>query len=348
MKKFVIKALCVIMCAVSVLFCFASCSKDPYEYKLSDYINVPDDLSAITVSHNEILKAVQDEILSLRKNKATKEVTQDAAASGDIVKISFSCYKNDVLLEDLSDDDCTLILGEGKYPAELESSLVGMMVGMKFDEITVKLTESFKSLQLEGSVVKYSGEVKQVEKVVLPEYNDAFVQSISSYQTTGEYEEYLYEKMRENLIFDAFIKTSVVKLYPVDELQAYTTSFVKYYTEKAEQSGLTLEQYAAKKFFINITDFHLKADEYAKKLVKEEMLLYTLARRYELDLTDDEYNQGAQKYLTEYGVASVSALESKFGTEYVRQTVLMDKVLAHMATLIPVTDVPVSPSAPAV
>ena len=117
----------------------------------------------------------------------------------------------------------------------------------------------------------------------------------------------------------------------------YITSFIKYHTEKAEELKITLEEYAAKKFFVSITDFHLKADAYAKELVKKEMVLYSVARKNNLLLTDDEYTSGAMVYVNQYGLESVSQLESRFGTVYVHQTVLMDKVLVYLSDKVTVS-----------
>lgn len=343
MKKIAMRAISLIMGAIIMAFTLVSCSKEPYDYELKDYITVPEDLSTVTVTHDEVLAAVNQQIESVLKNKATYEtVTQRGAMPGDIVKLSFSCYKTDdkkTALPEISDSDCTLILGENKYPAELENQLIRRVPDESFS-VTVTLPEKFTASDLAGKKIIYEVQIKQIQAAVIPEYNDEFVKSISSFQTTLEYEQYLYERMKEEIIFDKLLNASNVKLYPVDEVQSYTSSFTKYYTEKADELKITLEQYAAKKFFINMTDFHLKSDAYAKELVKEEMLLYTLARRYDIELTDEEYTEGAQKYVAEYGLSSVSKLEAKFGTVYVQQTVLMDKVLAYLSERIEVSGAP--------
>jgi FKBP-type peptidyl-prolyl cis-trans isomerase (trigger factor) len=186
----------------------------------------------------------------------------------------------------------------------------------------------------------YECEIKQINVPVLPEYNDAFVKTVSECENVAEYEQYLYEKMKEELVFNALLEKSTVKHYPVTEVQAYTTSFVKYHTEKADELKISLEEYAAKKFFVSITDFHLKSDAYAKELVKKEMLLYSIARKHKLELTDTEYTVGAMVYVRQYQLRSVSQLEGRFGSAYVRQTVLMDKVLAYLVDQVTVMETP--------
>ncbi len=381
MKKCIIRALAAVLCAITLVFSLASCSKQPYDYKLSDYITVPKDLDKINVTHEEILAAVDAQIKSLLENKATLVTAENNAASksGDILKISFKCYTDEDLKQEiavLSDDDCMLSLQavpsdteetqeniaeniKYRYPKELQEELLGKKLDGKF-AVWVTLPKSFTAINLADFLDKdskessskpqnriyYVGKITEIKTPVLPEYNDEFVKSVSEYQTVEEYESYLYERMKEELIFDKLAQASTVKHYPVDEVQAYTESFTKYYTEKAEALKITLEQYVAKKFFINMTDFHLKADTYAKGLVKDEMLLYTLSRRYKIELTDEQYSDGAQKYVKEYGLSKLSELEAKFGTEYVRRTVLMDKVLEYLASKVTVQGEPeASPAA---
>ena len=343
MKKTLIRTVSLVMGAIICVFCLASCSKKPYDYDLKEYITVPDDLAEITVTDAEILERVALQIQTVLENKATySNVTVRGAMPGDTLKLTVECFKTDekkTPIPELSDNDATLVLGEDKYPAELENALIRRVVGDEI-EISVTLPETFTALGLAGKAMIYKVKITSISTKMLPEYNDEFVKTVSAYTTVAEYEQYLYEKMKEELIFDKLLEKSTVKIYPTEEVQSYTSNFVKYYTEHADKLNITLEEYAQKKFFIGITEFHLKADAYAKELVKEELLLYRLARKYSIELSDGEYTSGAAKYVAEYGLKSVSELEGRFGKDYIRQTVLMDKMLAYLSEQIPVSEPP--------
>ena len=340
MKKSLIRTVSLVMGAIFCVFSFASCSKEPYDYELDDYITIPADLSGITVTEAEIEEAVANQIQSALKAKGKLvEENEVGARNGHTLKISFICKKTDgknTEIPELSDSDCTIVLGEGKYPAPLEESLMRKIVGDEF-KVTVTLPDTFTALGLAGKTIIYEGRINQIYRTELDEYNAGFVQSISEYQTEKEYEQYLYERMKEELIFEKLLELSKVKSYPKNELKSYTDSFAKYHTEQAEALGIPLEQYVAKKYFISITDFHLKEDEYAKDLVKRELLLYSLARKNGIELTEAQYNAGATKYVKQYGLDNVAELEGKFGSANVRQTVLMDKVLAYLSEQVTVT-----------
>lgn len=338
MKKTVVRLISLVMGAVTLAFCLVSCGKQPYDYNLDEYVTVPADLSGITVTESEIKAEVEKSKNAAIKNRSTTVLEKESGATnGNILKLSFKCFMLDgTEITELSDEACTLVLGENKYPVELEAALLGQPFGKNFD-VTVTLPQTFTVLNLAGQKIKYVGKINEVLKVIAPEYNNEFVQSVSPCQSTIEYEQYLYEKMKEELIFKKILESSTVIQYPQDEYKAYVENFVKYYTEQAEALKITLEEYVYKKFFININEFKNKENEYAKELVKKELVLYSLARKYSIELSDEEYRLGAEKYTEQYGLESVSNLESRFGTSNIRQTVLMDKVLAYLAQQIKVT-----------
>ena len=347
-KKITLVFLCVIMCTMS----FSSCNNVPYDYDLNEYITVPSDLSAVTVTDAEIRAGIDKTVNSILDNKAIKiKETEIGIREGHVLNISFKCYQLEedengkpIEITILSDNACTLVIGEDeKYPQDLQFALIRKIAGESFDAI-VKLPSSFTALGLAGEKIRYVGQIQEVYRVERPEYNDDFVKLISKYQTVEEYEAYLYEKIKEELIFEKLLELAgEPKAYPTNELQAYTDSFAKYYTEQANALGISLEEYVNKKFFITITEFYKKEDTYSKQLVAKELLLYSLARKYGIDVSDAEYASGASKYAAQYGFDTVQQFEAKFGSSNIRQTLLMDEVLVYLSRLVEVTVEPEQP-----
>jgi len=272
-----------------------------------------------------------------RENAALREtVINRPSAEGDLVDIRILCYKAEeygkggAQIDIISDENCSLIIGAGKYPTELERSLQNRYAG---DTFTVRLTlpESYTVAGLAGTNTVFEIEVKTVTEFRLPLYNDAFVKSVSGCNTVEEYENELFKVAKEDLVWEAILRKSEIKRYPETELNAHIVDYVTYYTDIATKSEMTLEHYVGKKFFISLTDFHKEADIYAKDSVKKELLLYYFERAYNLTLSDIEYNNAAKQYANEYGLDSIAELEAKFGSEYVKKTVHYDKVLAFLA-----------------
>ena len=317
---------------------FSSCSKEPYPYDLDKHIKLCELPTDLKVTDKELKEAVEEKILEVRKNNSVMTPVSDKAAeNGDMVNVSFVCYPaatygtdENKPIQKISDSDCTLIIGNNKYPAELEKAIIGMFPNGKS---TARLTypQNFALKEYAGTSVIFEITLNSITEVKLPLYNDAFVRSVSICQTVAEYETFLLERVKEDLIWDYMLKNSEVILYPSEELNEYSSDFSSYYNGLAAEKSITLEEYVSKKFFTELSDFHIKTDNYAKEMVKGDLLLYSLVNKYALQLTDEEYTAGAERYANQYGLRSVSLLEGKFGSEFVRKSVQKDKVLSYLS-----------------
>lgn len=323
----------------SVLTVFSSCAKKPYEYDLDKYITLPEKWEYYSVSESDVERRANENIEIVRKNSLIESVLTDRSSlSGDRISLSLVCYpattygtKDSTPISALTDSDCSLIIGNGKYPTDLERALVGLYAN---DKATVRLTlpENFTLKSLAGTAVVYEVTVKEVYQLQLPLYNDAFVRSVSACNTIDEYEKEMLKRAEQELLWEKIVSESVVISYPEAEIRNYTNSFISHYTSLASARSETLETYVSRKFFTELTDFHIQADTHVKKIVKEELVLYKFVRKFELEINAAEYQTGAEKYAKEYGLRSVAALEGKYGTAFVRQSVQSDKVLEFIVS----------------
>ncbi|MBQ9691702.1 MAG: hypothetical protein IJV70_00925, partial [Clostridia bacterium] len=240
----------------------AACAVSPYPYALDEYISVPGNWTEMYIKESEITRRVKDMIQLARKNASIEEmVISRASEERDLVEISLVCYKADeygkggVRIDLLSDESCMLIIGEGKYPHELENALLGRYSGDSF-AVRLTLPDNYTVSGFAGMSVVYEVSVNNVTEFRLPLYNDAFVQAVSGCESVAEYEESLYERAKEDLVWETIFRSSEVKLYPEEELSSHIGDYVGYYTNLAEEINMSLEQYVGKKFFISLTDFH--------------------------------------------------------------------------------------------
>ncbi len=336
MKRFAVIFSVLLTC----LALLSSCSSEPYPYELDKHIKLSELPTDLVFTEEEILEKVEERILEVRKNNVVKTPNNDKAAEkGDMVNVSFTCYPaatygkaDSKPIQKISDTDCTLIIGNNKYPSELEKAIIGMFPG---DKATARLTypQNFALKEYAGLSVVFEITLNSVTEVKLPLYNDAFVRAVSVCQTVEEYESFIFERVKEDLVWEYMFKNSEVLLYPSEELNEYSSDFSSYYSGLATEKNITLEEYVSKKFFIELSDFHIKTDSYAKDMVKGDLLLYSLVNKYALQLSDEEYNAGAERYAAQYGLRSVSLLEGKFGSEFVRKSVLKDKVLSYLSQI---------------
>ena len=230
----------------------------------------------------------------------------------------------------MEDTNCEIILGRGKYLPAFESGILSAGVSSKEHEWHLTLPSDFGISELAGKNVIFFVTVNGAYELKKPLYDNVFIAEHTKYSTVEEYEEAMREQARIQLIWNELITQTEVVSYPKDELNEHTLDFVEYYTNLASASTLTLAQYVERKFYLDLNSFHLKADEYSKKYTKEEMTVYSIARRNGLELTDDEYNAGAIEYAREYGYDSVSELESIYGRSFIKYSILKDRVMRYV------------------
>jgi hypothetical protein len=91
-------------------------------------------------------------------------------------------------------------------------------------------------------------------------YDDVFIERVTRYSTVEEYETAMREQARFQLVWEALIEATEVISFPKDAPDAHRLDFLEYYTNLSNAAGLHLDQYVERKFFIDLKNFHLKAD----------------------------------------------------------------------------------------
>ena len=332
----------VLICVSAMMTVFSSCAGKAYEYDLAEYI-VPGDYSVIEITPEAVHKRTEEIKNTLLKNNAIVPPAENAVSisgrvlkKGDVAVVSYQCYLESEVGKEtavplMEDKECHIVLGNGKYFEEIENALTGYNMGAKAPiNVPVTVPTDFSLGILKGKSVVFVITVNSAYELKLPVYNDEFIASVTHYSTVTEYEKALHVQVREQLVWEALLEKTKVTTYPMDEVSDHTLDFIEQYTSYATSAGVTLEQYVARKFFMDLADFHLKADEYAKRLTKEEMLVYQIARLNGLELTDEEYEAGAVKYAAIYRLSGRNELVSVYGETIVRYTVLKDKVLSFV------------------
>ncbi len=345
------RILLLLLVITAVLGVFSACSSAPYDYELSEYISLPENWREVELTDTAIKLRVSEKLRDLTRLHATeKEAVGLPASIGDKVTLSFECYKateygkEDIApIEELSDSNMTLILGNLKYPYEFEEAVKGHYINDTF-QARFQLSSDIGLKEYASEFVVYDVTVLSITKIVKPETDDSFISSVTDYATLEEYKEYLAELCRKELIFEKLLEKAEVIKYPESEVSAYERNYIDYYSSAAQNSGVTLEKYVASKFFISLSDFHKEASAYAKESVKKDLLLYHLVRICNLAPTDDEYNSQAERLASEHGFSSVGALETNFGENFIRKTVSYNKLLDYLGKNVtsPTSDTTVS------
>ncbi len=332
--------------AIAMLLPAAGCGKKEntlYDYDLSEYVTVGT-YKGIAVDDMELSvtdKDIENYVLIARSNYADYTRKSGAAAEKDPVNIDFTGYMDGKEFEGGSAKGTDLILGSGQFIDGFESGLIGKKAGE-----TVTLNLHFpnpypNSPDLAGKPVQFKVTINYVNEQILPEYTDAFVKEKYGYDSTKAFEDALRTSMEEqyaetklysriNQVWEKVLAASEVKKYPETELEMRYQDYVSYYTSLAQDQGISLNEYAANAGMA-VKEFEESMRSDAQAQVKEEMVIYTIARAEGISISKDEYETGALEYAQSYGLNSVSELEAYFHPDEITQNLLFDKVLEYLA-----------------
>jgi trigger factor len=138
------------------------------------------DLAATTIERPklDVTDAEVDKTLEvLRKQRATFEAAERAAATGDRVTIDFVGRIDGTEFPGGKGDDFAVVLGEGRMLADFEAGVAGMKAG-ETRKVPVKFPDDYHGQDVAGKTAEFDITVKQVEAPKLPEIDAEFAKTL--------------------------------------------------------------------------------------------------------------------------------------------------------------------------
>jgi trigger factor len=143
------------------------------EITLGDLSTVEVQRAACSVGDAEIDRTLE----IMRKQRATYEDVDRAAADGDVATVDFKGTQDGTPFEGGSATDFPFALGQGRMLPEFESAVIGMKPG---ESKTFPLTfpADYSARELAGKTVQFEVSVKKVQQPVLPPLDAQFARSL--------------------------------------------------------------------------------------------------------------------------------------------------------------------------
>ena len=174
---------------------------------------------------------------------------------------------------------------------------------------------------LAGKAAVFNCKVKDIKKKELPELDDDFASEISEFDTLDEYKEDLRKQLaeakakraateNENAIVDKLIEISNMEI-PDPMVDAQVEGLVADYGRRMESQGITLDQY------FQITgmsraDLSNQFKPQALKQIKTRLVLEEVAKRENIQISEDEINAEIKKVADNYKM-DVEKIKGLFG-----------------------------------
>lgn len=276
------------------------------EVKLGDYKKLKAKKADLKIEKSDI-----DEVIErIQKGIAEKKESKKPAENGDEAVIDFVGKIDGEAFEGGTGTDYPLTLGSNSFIPGFEEALVGHKVGDKLD-VPLSFPKDYHAKHLAGKAVVFEVEIKQVNKIELPELNDEFAAKAGPFTSFEELRddierELKAQKEREasDVLKDDLVKQLVEKSkVPVPKvlIEDQIRSIEQDLTQNLMYRGQTLEQYFEEKGFAD-RDAWVKAEaeEAATARIQAGLVLAELSKVLKVDATSQELAAQIEQYKSQY------------------------------------------------
>lgn len=303
-KVFIIAAVCVLLFMVGLVMGLSADSiKEKIgtisggKFNVEEYINVGD-YKSLNVSIAVTQDDIDAEIDDLREQNTIYEQLDGTVSDGDMVYADIVGYVNGRRADDTCGTDY-VIIGSGDWLEGFEDALKGTKTGTTAEFTIPVPMGTYGNKEIDGKNVNFKVKVEYIcGDSIIPEYTDDFVQSVSDYNTTDEYNEYLRQKLaKENeadkgeFAWTDFMDICSVIKYPKKMMEEARKTVLQGYYDMAVVYGCK-EDEVFEMFGYDSEDDFKKTDleELAQDTVKENLAAQALADLEDISYTDGEYN----------------------------------------------------------
>ncbi len=312
---------------------------DPGQYiTLGEYKGLKLEKVDTTVSEGDIEVVVLSDMETVA---GQKEVTGRAVKEGDITNIDYVGKKDGVAFEG-GTGNYDLEIGSGSFIPGFEDGVIGMKIGETKD-IPLTFPEDYHSEELAGQDVVFTVSLNSISERVTPGItDDGILEKLGDkygkeFKDTDEY----FEEVRTNLIeskegdAERSQRTQLMQMVfdntecDLDKLPEWLVTknadqYIESMTSFASQYGASLDDYLSS-MGIDRKTFEEQAKEYAKEVSKEQLVIYAIASKENIQVTEQEVEDYYSDYAKQYG-ADVEVLKSSLDVDTLEQYLLSTHV----------------------
>ena len=312
----------------------------PYDrIRLADHITVPE-YFGMELSASEVEEEFEKTKTALLKTQATYETVKSGLIEeGYNVTVSTEGYivnsdgtETKVARGTLTDYEITdlgnHITDNGmSFSKEIQEAIIGTSV---VSVRKLKADIEYPEDEFKGQKVRYYITVSKVTKTILPDYTDLVISKLDSrFTTVEEYEEYTYNQVKQDLLWNKLVKESTAEKYPEDKMKIYRDEYDSYYNSYMSQNKTTFDKLLAE-LGMTAEDYEKEREDFAQNTVKEEMILYYIIKTEKVRMASADYKAACKTLADDSGYASVDDMVRDYGEDVVERTVLWDKVKQMM------------------
>lgn len=346
--KFVHLLLALLTCLLALSSCAlyedADAPAVPYDYDLSEYITLGT-YKGITLTRAQITPTEGDVQAQVDSDfSALTSLSETPVKEGDTVSVSYTAVFEETTYGDDTEDGFFLKIGENALGIPgFDEGLIGACAG---DTVPLALRfpdDYAHNPDYAGKDVSFHVTINYI-RLFADEITDEQAASVSVYETAAEYldgvRESLTQVKRVQLAWEQLVKESTVKTYPTREYETYYEDYYASYTKLAEGYGMTLDELIASSGMTK-NEFAKEAKTVCEKYIKEDLLVYAIARAEGLSVSETDYIDRRANYFAAVGsqyFPSEAQMEESIGREVLTEQFLSSIVLDFISEHTVITD----------
>lgn len=308
------------------------------EIKCLDHVTLGD-YTSIDIKKSEIDKSTKEQIEKNIKNTGDyTKVKKGKVKKGDVVNIYYvgrvngKTFEGGSLTKKTNKAGYDLEIGSNAFIEGFEDGLIGKKVGT-----TCKVKATFPKVYSQNSKLAGKKAVFTVTinfKEVYPELSDKFVKKNlkdfdKNYENTAAgYSKYVRDNILAEKTWSTFYDTCKVKDYPKSKMDTMKKQLKTSITYYLTSTGYSLEDYL-KSQNLSSEDFNKQLETTAKTDVGKQLVYGAVAEKEKIEVTDEQYKEELETYLTNYNCKDEKELNSTFKDYYGvdAKTIITDDIL---------------------
>jgi trigger factor len=294
------------------------------EVKIAGYQNLQLKEQEVKIEEKDIEEVLKD----IQKQKAGHKEVDREAKVGDRVEIDFAGFdEGGAPLDNTQSSNHPLVIGEGSLVKDFEDQLVGMK---KDEKKTFKVTfpKDYFHKPFREKKVEFKVEMKKVEEVTLPEWNEEFIESlVGEKKTLEEIKKMTRENLerdkkhqekirRENEFLEKITELVQVEI-PDALLEEEIDAMIEEFQQSLGEKGLTLERFLeySKKELKDLRDDRRKE---AEKRLRLRFALQQVFTQDNIAVSDQEIEQEIAHIIGLYPKKEHYKIRKEYEQNYMR------------------------------
>ncbi len=268
------------------------------EVKLPNYKKIKIEQEEITVTHEDIDKAIND---MLQAQASLSPMLEDRAVrEGDFLVVDYKGFIEGVMFENGSAENAMLSLQQESFLPGFNEQLFGAKAGEE-REVKVTFPDDLKDKKLANKEAVFKVIIKEIKEKKLPKLDDEFAKDMGM-ATVDELKEKVAERLQKQFklrVRHSMEEDVMEKLADVVDIEEPGSLVKKQHEELVLQMKMRLMQQGMSKEEADAQEDEIKkgADKHAGKRVKESIILSAVAEQENIQVSDEEVDKEMENLL---------------------------------------------------